>query len=53
VIVVFNKSNQETVINLGSLSAKAKTNFNGTLQLENKESLLTLPPNSFEIITIQ
>lgn len=53
VVVAFNKSNQPATLSLGTLPEKIKTNFNAMLKLENKESLLTLPPYSFEILTVR
>jgi glycosidase len=50
-IVAFNKGSEFTTINLGELATNVKTNFNGELKLENKESVLTLPPYSFEVLT--
>jgi glycosidase len=52
VIVAFNKSNETVTLSAGKLPATAITNFNGSLQLQNTESLLTLPPYSFELITV-
>ena len=52
VIVAFNKAPNATTINLGTLSRNSKTIFNSQVQLQNQETIVTLPPYSFEIITI-
>lgn len=52
VIVAFNKGASPATINLGKLAGNAKANFTSELQLQNQETILTLLPYSFEIITI-
>jgi glycosidase len=52
VIVAFNKGASPATINLGKLAGNVKANFSSELQLQNQETILTLLPYSFEIITI-
>ncbi len=52
VIVVFNKSNAEVQVNIDNIKGEAKANFSGALAVENQKGILTLPPYSFEIITL-
>jgi cyclomaltodextrinase len=52
VLVAFNKGSKSATINLGKLAGNGKANFNSELQLQNQETILTLLPYSFEIITI-
>jgi cyclomaltodextrinase / maltogenic alpha-amylase / neopullulanase len=52
VVVVFNKGSEAATINLGKLAGNVKANFNSETQLQNQETILTLLPYSFEIITI-
>ena len=53
VIVAFNKSSQEVSIPLGSISGEVSANFSSQIKVENQQGIITLPPYSFEIITIK
>jgi cyclomaltodextrinase len=53
VIIVFNKSSEEVTIPIGRIKGEVNTNFSSQLRVENHEGILTLPPYSFEIITIK
>lgn len=52
VIVAFNKSGEEARIAVDGIHGKAHANFSGQLAIEDGKGVLTLPPYSFEVITV-
>jgi glycosidase len=52
VIVAFNKSSEEVKVNIENINGDAELSFSSQLAIENHKGVLTLPANSFEIITV-
>lgn len=52
VIVVFNKSNEETKININNITGRASLQFTSQLEIEDNKGYITLPAQSFEIIIV-
>lgn len=52
VIVAFNKSSEEVKLNIENINGDVELSFSSQLAIENHKGVLTLPPNSFEIITV-